>query len=44
MLPEGLAWQWLPDQCLRLEFGLGSGSYATVLAREVITSASVPDN
>lgn len=41
IIPENLAWQFEPDENLRLSFGLPAGSYATALLREIVQTSSV---
>ncbi len=36
LLTKQLAWQWLGDDVLRLEFSLPAGAYATVVVREIV--------
>jgi tRNA pseudouridine13 synthase len=38
--PAALAWQWLDDASLRLDFALPPGAYATVVVRELAATAS----
>ncbi|KRA52281.1 pseudouridine synthase [Pseudoxanthomonas sp. Root65] len=46
LVPQGLAWSWLPDDALRLTFALPPGSYATAVLHELgtVTDASQGDD
>lgn len=37
VLPKELSWEWLDAKCLRLEFALPRGCFATALVRELVT-------
>lgn len=43
LIPEQLDWQWQDEQTLELQFCLPSGTYATMLVRELVTQL-LPDN
>lgn len=40
VIAEGLHWQWLDHQALKLTFALPSGAYATSLVRELMTDTA----
>ena len=44
LIPDQLKWQWQDEQTLELQFCLPSGTYATMLVRELVDQSPQDNN